>query len=109
MVSVMKKLRIVYVALLIVLGKSAFSQNILERQKSMAKLGFEMYNNPNELERLNANYAFIKELVIALKTPKSYYTSFDSLKMISIQTSPDDPFRIFSWQDRKSTRLNSSH
>lgn len=73
------------------------SQPMENLQSEMVKLGVEMYNNANELERLNANYTFIKSLVIALNRPSSYQFPFDSLKMISIQRSPDDHFRVFSW------------
>src|SRR5690606_22692219 len=42
-------------------------------------------------------YKFIKTLVDALKIPNSFSFPFDSLKTISIQSSPDKHFRIFSW------------
>jgi hypothetical protein len=56
-----------------------------------------MVNNENDLERKNANYAFIKVLVSALKIPNSFLFKFDSLKTISILNAPDNRFRIFSW------------
>lgn len=66
-------------------------------QDSLIKLNWEMINNGVEPERYNANYAFIRTLVSALKTPYSYNFGFDSLKAVSIQNSPDKKFRIFSW------------
>ncbi|MGK6352415.1 hypothetical protein [Parapedobacter sp. DT-150] len=66
-------------------------------QDSLAKLGHIMYNEPSEPERLKANFSFVKTLVAALKTPRSYSFPFDSLDMVSILKSPDDRFRIFSW------------
>lgn len=66
-------------------------------QDSLFKLNWEMINNGVEPERYNANYAFIRTLVSALKTPYSYNFGFDSLKAVSIQNSPDKKFRIFSW------------
>ena len=66
-------------------------------QDSLAKLGYAIYNEPSEPERLKANFAFVKTLVSALKMPNSYQFGFDSLKMISILRSPDDRFWIFSW------------
>ena len=66
-------------------------------QDSLIQLGNTIINNENDLERKNANYQFIKTLVSALKTPNSFLFPFDSLKVISIQNSPDNRFRIFSW------------
>ncbi len=66
-------------------------------QDSLKTLGKTFINNENELERKNANYQFIKTLVNALKVSNSFLFPFDSLKTISIQNSPDNKFRIFSW------------
>jgi hypothetical protein len=64
---------------------------------SLKELSFQSINNPNELERYNATYKMIKVLKNALKLPNSFNLSFDSLKTISILTSPDKRFRIFTW------------
>lgn len=64
---------------------------------SLIKLGFTMYNEVNEAERLEANYSFIKTLVALLKTPYSFNMKLDTLKMISIQQPSDNLFKIFSW------------
>jgi hypothetical protein len=64
---------------------------------SLKALSFEMINNPSEPERYNASYNLVKTLVNALKTPNSFNLSFDSLKTISVLTSPDRRFRIFTW------------
>ncbi|HEY0770881.1 MAG TPA: hypothetical protein VGD31_11155 [Sphingobacteriaceae bacterium] len=66
-------------------------------QDSLLQLSKTFINNQSEPERYNANYAFIKTLVHALKTPRSFNFKFDSLKTISIQTSQDRRFRIFTW------------
>ncbi|HYK76329.1 MAG TPA: hypothetical protein VEV16_05085 [Daejeonella sp.] len=66
-------------------------------QDSLLIFSHEMVNNGGEPERYNASYSFIKTLVKALKTPNSFNFNFDSLKSITIQTSPDRKFRIFSW------------
>ncbi len=73
------------------------NQNILNLQDSLQILSFKMINDSIEPERYNANYKFIKTLVNTLKTPYSFNFSFDSLKTISIQSSSDKRFRIFSW------------
>ena len=79
-------------------AQPADSNNGIGRlQDSLVKLGYTMYNEPSEPERLAANFTFVKALVAALKTPYSYDFPFDSLNMISILRAPDDRFRIFSW------------
>ncbi|SEK79334.1 hypothetical protein [Parapedobacter koreensis] len=66
-------------------------------QDSLVKLGYIMYNEPSEPDRLDANFTFVKTLVAALKVPHSYSFPFDSLNMVSILAAPDGKFRIFSW------------
>lgn len=66
-------------------------------QDSLKRLGYQMFNNENDLERKNANYNFIRTLVKALRVPNSFAFNFDSLKTISIQRSPDNKFRILTW------------
>lgn len=72
-------------------------QIMTELQDSLQVLSYKMINDSIEPERYNANYKLIKTLVNTLRTPHSFNFSFDSLKAISIQTSPDKRFRIFSW------------
>lgn len=72
-------------------------QRMIAYQDSLKNLGFKMVNDSLEPQRYNASYSFIKTLVAALKTPNSFNFQFDSLKTISIQTSSDKRFRIFSW------------
>lgn len=66
-------------------------------QDSLLALSRQIINSDLEPGRYNANYLFIKSLVSALKEPKSFHFGFDSLQTISIQKSPDQKFRIFSW------------
>ena len=66
-------------------------------QDSLKNLGYQVVNNPSEPERYQANYTLIRTLVSALKEHNSFGFGFDSVKTISIQTSPDRRFRIFSW------------
>lgn len=78
-------------------GQSVDNRQLEALQDSLAELGYTMYNEPSEPERLEANFTFVKTLVTALKVPYSYAFPFDSLTMVSILKSPDDSFRIFSW------------
>lgn len=66
-------------------------------EDSLKKLGNKFTGDSDEPERINANYAFIKTMVSALKTPDSYYYPFDSVKNISIVNAPDNHFRIMAW------------
>jgi hypothetical protein len=45
-------------------------------------------------------FSFIRNLAAALSLPGSYNYPFDSLRQISITKSPDDKFRIFTWNLR---------
>ena len=71
-------------------------------QDTLIQLGKKFINDENDLERKNANYAFIKTLVNALKISNSFLFSFDSVKSISVINSPDNRFRIFSWNIKNS-------
>lgn len=73
------------------------SNSYVQWQDSLRQLGTSIYQEQLEAERLKANFSFVKTLVSALQTPFSYEQSFEALDMISIQRSPDDTFRIFSW------------
>ncbi|MCJ8209930.1 hypothetical protein MUY27_09430 [Mucilaginibacter sp. RS28] len=64
---------------------------------SLKHLGLKMVNHPEELERKNANYNFIRTLISTLKLPGSYQFQFDSVKAITTVNSPDQRFRIFTW------------
>jgi hypothetical protein len=66
-------------------------------EDSLAYLGKKIINDSVDFNRKNANYAFIKMLVGALKVPNSFYYPFDSLKSITITNSPDRHFRILTW------------
>ncbi len=66
-------------------------------QDSLASLGSAMFSRLSEPERMQKNFTFVKTLVSALKEKESYQFSFPKLKMISILSSPDQKFRVFSW------------
>lgn len=72
-------------------------QQLLQFQDSLVRLSARIYNSGSEPERYNSNYTFIKTLISALKTQRSFNFGFDSLKTVSIQTAPDRRFRIFTW------------
>lgn len=63
----------------------------------MAGLGERMILSFDEKERLSSGYHFIKHMNYALRINGSYRYKFDSLKSVSIIYSPDDVFRIITW------------
>lgn len=67
-------------------------------EDSLKVLGKIIVNDSIEMDRQTANYQFIKTLVNALKVPNSYLYPFDSVKMAAILNSPDNRFRIITWQ-----------
>lgn len=70
---------------------------IRQYQDTISALAFTVINNPDEAERYNANFKMVRTFVKALKTPNSFHFDFDSLKSITIQRSPDNHFRLFTW------------
>lgn len=85
---------------LLLLGKISFGQNLQKMQiwqDSLLQLGKKVFDNRAEVERIESNFLFVKTLVSALKEPNSYFYDFDKLNMISALRSPDDKFRVFSW------------
>lgn len=100
----MKKLTLFFGLLLLVLLKvegqnldQSDRQKLLSIQDSLQEISQNMINDSIEPQRYNASYKLIKTLVAGLKTPYSFNFGFDSLKTISIQKSPDQKFRIFTW------------
>lgn len=60
-------------------------------------LSERMIQSYDEEERLTSGKNFIRTLVRAIKVQGSYYYPFDSLKAVSIIQSPDNLFRIMTW------------
>src|ERR1700742_5062298 len=98
--------QLLFIPIFLLLCTTAFAQHTdetsnLRRLKmyedSLTDIGKKMVNGDVDMERKNANYAFIKTLVSALKTPNSFLYGFDSVKTISILNAPDNRFRVFSW------------
>ncbi|MCX6185977.1 MAG: hypothetical protein NTU43_03130 [Bacteroidetes bacterium] len=60
-------------------------------------LSERMIQSYDEEERMTSGKNFIRTLVRAIKVQGSYYYPFDSLKAVSIIQSPDNLFRIMTW------------
>jgi hypothetical protein len=72
-------------------------QKLTAYQDSLSDLGGQIINDTIEGERMNANAAFIKMLVKALKVPHSFNFPFDSVKVFKVLNSPDNRFRFITW------------
>jgi hypothetical protein len=78
--------------------KDTLSRDTLnDLQIRMMGLGEHMILSESENERLVSGYHFIKHMNYALRVNGSYQFKFDSLKSISIIYSPDNVFRIITW------------
>ncbi len=72
--------------------------SIYQYEDSLKNLGQIIINDTVENNRIKANENFIKTLISSLKTKGSFNYKFDKLEnIISIKTSDDKKFRIFSW------------
>ncbi len=60
-------------------------------------LGKLMITSTDEQERLTSAYHFVKNFVKALRIENSYFYNFDTIKNISVLPSPDNVFRIITW------------
>src|SRR3954451_12217745 len=67
-------------------------------EESLKTYSHDMISAAEASARFNADSAFIKTLVSALKTPYSFSYPFDSIKTVSKISAPDSSFRIFTWQ-----------
>ncbi len=88
------------IVFLLVLTKVSSGQNLQKMQiwqDSLTNLGKAIYAHKSDVERLESNFLFVKTLVSALKETNSYFFNFEQLNMISAVRSPDDSFRVFSW------------
>lgn len=88
------------ISLLISSFSFCYSQDLTKMnlwQDSLLTLGTRMYGAGVDAERIENNYKFVKVLVSSLKEANAFFYAYDKLKIISIINSPDDAFRIFSW------------
>jgi hypothetical protein len=90
----------VLVFLFLVVGaKFSVAQNkIALYEDSLKTLGATFVSDSLEINRVQANYDFIKMFVASLKEKNSYSYSFSQLQdFISIRKSEDNKFRLFTW------------
>ena len=100
----MKKLSVLLV--LIFIYFFSFAQHIIKadekflqkKEDSLKKFSVKLIQGITASDRFNADSILTKILVRALKTPNSFYYTFDSLETISKLYAPDSSFKIFTWQ-----------
>lgn len=68
------------------------------KEDSLKKFAVKIIEGINPKDRFDADSIFTKMFVRALKTPNSFYYTFDSLITISRLYAPDSTFKIFTWQ-----------
>lgn len=73
-------------------------QKMVSYTDTLQTLMDSMGNSPFAERRLGAAYGTIKYLKTALKIPNSYTYTFGEIPGLSIIKSPDDKFKIFTWQ-----------
>jgi hypothetical protein len=100
----MKTLRHLYLIALICITAVAHAQidslsldTLRDAEIRMTGLGEKMISSYDEGERLLCGRSFLITLSRSLRIKNSYYYRFDSLKNVSILYSPDNVFRIFTW------------
>lgn len=76
---------------------------------SLNDYSYKIINEYDLPKRLIADSFFTKILVRSLKAPHSFNNNYDSLHYISILTSPDKRFRIFTWQLMVNENLTRQH
>jgi hypothetical protein len=94
-------------ALLLTFSAKSFAQNTnipLQHLKTLQlyedtlrTLSDSIINGEQDIVRQSYCYAFVRKLVQTLKTPQSFEYNFDSLRAISIIRSPDNKFKMFTW------------
>lgn len=70
---------------------------LIDAEIRLSGLAQKMVTSLDEMTRISCGKNFIRTLARTLKTNNSYFYNFDSLKNISIINSPDDYFRIMTW------------
>lgn len=99
-----RTIRISLSAFLLLVGFSAlFAQSrdgkmtVAEVEKELAPMAFDVLNHDSVDLKFELNKQFTVRMMELLKRPESFDHPFDSLKTISILTSADNSFRVFTW------------
>lgn len=69
-----------------------------KKEDTLKKVGLQIVQGRNPMDRFVADSLFTRVLVRALKVKNSIYYPFDSIINISKILSPDSAFKIYTWQ-----------
>ena len=78
-------------------------------ESEMAALQDSMFQAVSDNERFNANERFIEKLENCLEMQNSFRYDFALLDRISILTSKDKRFKIFTWAIVSSEEIGRAH
>jgi hypothetical protein len=73
-------------------------KNTIDTLKALSKI---IQRGENDSARNSANTIFNSQLENFLSIENSFYRNFDSLNTLSVQTAPDNSFRLFTWMQPK--------
>lgn len=99
----MKRLLLLFVALGCLLPARAqkldslLLDSLRDYEIQLSGLAYSMVRDYDEEVRITSGRNFIRYFGRALRVENSYYYPFDSLKNLMVQYSPDQMFRIFTW------------
>jgi len=78
--------------------KSKVNPEVLAVEDTLKSLGQTILNDSLLINRQNANTQFVKIFEAGMALQGAYEYTFDSLLSVSKLTSPDNSFKIFTWQ-----------
>ena len=83
----------------LLLSQSAFPQNspFVEEEATLEELFEQLYLTGSDTEKKQLNDSILQVMPRLLKSPASFEYPFDSLRRIGNVRSPDNAFRIFTW------------
>ncbi len=81
------------------LSQPAFPQNspFVEEEATLEELFEQLYLTGSDTEKKQLNDSILQVMPRLLKSPASFEYPFDSLRRIGNVRSPDNAFRIFTW------------
>ena len=105
--NILKFRKLLLIAIIGLTSILTYSQNNKEfraYEDSLNKLGNLILNSKSDSLKHAANYKFSELLEKILVSPNSFEFKFDSLQTASHLYSPDNKFRVFSWELPKTDR-----
>jgi len=104
-------LRVLLFLIPLLLSQPAFPQAdpMAENETNLMELFEQLYLTGSDTEKKQLNDSILQVMPLLLKSPASFDYPFDSLKRIGNVKSPDNMFRIFTWNVPLSGFVNEYH